>query len=168
MKSRNKKSPSPAIPVCLLLLLLPACTGDKMEKSTIKNESKIQTNMKKIISTTEAPAAIGPYSQAIETNGLLFVSGQIPMDPATGELVAGDITVQTERVIQNLGAILKAAGYSLNDVVKTTCYLSSMNDFQSFNEVYARYFTQKPARATVEVSRLPRNVMVEVEAVAVK
>ncbi len=124
--------------------------------------------MKRIIATSDAPAAIGPYSQAIEANGMLFVSGQIPMDPVTGELVAGDITVQTERVIQNLGAILKAAGYSLDDVVKTTCYLSSMEDFKPFNEVYARYFTQKPARATVEVSRLPRNVKVEVEAMAVR
>ena len=124
--------------------------------------------MKKIIATPEAPAAIGPYSQAIEANGMLFISGQIPMDPGTGEIVSGDISVQTEQVIQNLAAILKAAGFSLQDVVKTTCYLSNMNDFQQFNEVYARYFTQKPARATVEVSRLPRNVMVEVEAIAVK
>jgi len=124
--------------------------------------------MKRIIATTDAPAAIGPYSQAVEANGMLFVSGQIPMDPRTGEIVTGDISVQTERVIQNLAAILNAAGYTLKDVVKTTCYLSSMNDFQQFNEVYARYFTQKPARATVEVSRLPRDVKVEVEAVAVK
>jgi 2-iminobutanoate/2-iminopropanoate deaminase len=156
-------------PCCLLLFLLtPACTGDKTENVSQQAESKIQTNMKKIISTTEAPAAIGPYSQAVEVNGMLFVSGQIPMDPGTSEIVAGEIAVQTERVIQNLEAILKTAGYTLNDVVKTTCYLTSMNDFQQFNEVYARYFTQKPARATVEVSRLPRGAKVEVEAIAVK
>jgi 2-iminobutanoate/2-iminopropanoate deaminase len=124
--------------------------------------------MSKTITTTEAPAAIGPYSQAIEANGMLFVSGQIPLNPETGELVTGDIAVQTERVLLNLSAIIKAAGFSLNDVVKTTCYLTSMNDFQPFNEVYARYLAHKPARVTVEVSRLPRNANVEVEAVAVK
>lgn len=123
--------------------------------------------MKKIIATAGAPAAIGPYSQAVEADGILFISGQIPMDPATGEIVSGDITAQTERVIKNLEAILLAAGYELENVVKTTCYLASMDDFQAFNEVYARYFTVKPARATVEVSRLPRNVKVEVEAIAV-
>lgn len=126
------------------------------------------TGMKKIITTTEAPAAIGPYSQAIEINGMLFVSGQIPINPGTGEIVTGNISVQTEQVIRNLEAIITAAGYTLNDVVKTTCYLSSMNDFQQFNEVYARHFTQKPARATVEVSCLPKNVKVEIEAVAGK
>ncbi len=157
------------IPGCLLLFLLTsACRDDKTENASQHEKSKIQTNMKRIIATTDAPAAIGPYSQAVEANGMLFVSGQIPMDPRTGEIVTGDISVQTERVIQNLAAILNAAGYTLKDVVKTTCYLSSMNDFQQFNEVYARYFTQKPARATVEVSRLPRDVKVEVEAVAVK
>ncbi|MBN1416420.1 MAG: RidA family protein [Bacteroidales bacterium] len=124
--------------------------------------------MKKIINTAEAPVAIGPYSQAVEANGILFLSGQIPIDPGTSEIITGDISVQTMQVIQNLAAVLKAAGYSLSDVVKTTCYLSSLADFQQFNEVYARYFTQKPARATVEVSRLPRNVKVEIEAIAVK
>jgi 2-iminobutanoate/2-iminopropanoate deaminase len=124
--------------------------------------------MKKIITTAGAPAAIGPYSQAVEADGFLFISGQIPMDPETGEIVAGDISVQTERVIKNLEAILLAAGYTLDDVVKTTCYLTSMDDFQPFNEVYARWFTVKPARATIGVSRLPRNVNVEVEAIAVK
>ncbi|MBN2762910.1 MAG: RidA family protein [Bacteroidales bacterium] len=124
--------------------------------------------MKKNISTTEAPAAIGPYSQAIEANGMLFLSGQIPMDPGTGEIVAGDISVQTEQVIRNLTAVLKAAGYTLDDVVKTTCFLSDMNEFKQFNDVYARYFTEKPARATIEVSRLPRDVKVEIEAIAVR
>jgi 2-iminobutanoate/2-iminopropanoate deaminase len=124
--------------------------------------------MKKIITTAGAPAAIGPYSQAVEADGFLFISGQIAMDPVTGEIVTGDITVQTERVINNMEAILLAAGYSLDDVVKTTCYLVSMDDFKLFNEVYARHFMVRPARATVEVSCLPRNVKVEIEAIAVK
>jgi 2-iminobutanoate/2-iminopropanoate deaminase len=124
--------------------------------------------MKKTIATTDAPAAIGPYSQAIEANGMLFVSGQIPIIPETGELIAGDIVAQTTQVVQNLRAVLKAAGYSLNDVVKTTCYLASMDDFQLFNEVYANYFLHKPARATVEVSKLPKGARVEVDAIAVR
>jgi 2-iminobutanoate/2-iminopropanoate deaminase len=124
--------------------------------------------MKKIISTTTAPAAIGPYSQAIEVNGMLFISGQIPVIPDTGEVVTGDISAQTARVIQNIEAILEAADYAITDVVKTTCYLTSMNEFQPFNEVYAGCFKHKPARATVEVARLPKNVKVEIEAVAVK
>jgi len=152
-----------------LCVLLHSChRNDQKPQRQDFSEQINQHDMKKIITTTDAPSAIGPYSQAVEVNGMLFMSGQIPMDPATGEIVNGDISVQTEQVIQNLSAILKAAGYTLNDVVKTTCYLSSMNDFQQFNEVYARHFTQKPARATIEVSRLPRNVRVEIEAIAVK
>jgi 2-iminobutanoate/2-iminopropanoate deaminase len=125
--------------------------------------------MKKTISTTNAPAAIGPYSQAIEANGTLYVSGQIPIDPATGKLVEGDIQEQTHRVLKNMSAILEAAGYSLNDVVKTTCLLADMDNFKSFNEVYATYFTSnKPARATFGVVKLPLGAMVEIDAIAVK
>lgn len=156
--------------VCFVLLfaLVSACHGDKVNPVNGPTENQKHNDMKKIITTAEAPAAIGPYSQAIEADGILFISGQIPMDPATGEIITGDIAVQTERIIKNLEAILLAAGYTLDDVVKTTCYLTSMDDFQPFNEVYARYFKVKPARATVEVSRLPRNVKVEIEAIAIK
>ncbi len=124
--------------------------------------------MKRIITTTDAPAAIGPYSQAVEANGTLYISGQIPLDPQTSELVSGDIKVQTEQVIRNINTILKAAGYEVSQIVKTTCYLENLNDFQKFNEVYATWIQHKPARATVEVRRLPRNVKVEIEAIAVK
>jgi 2-iminobutanoate/2-iminopropanoate deaminase len=124
--------------------------------------------MKQIISTTDAPAAIGPYSQAVLANDLLFVSGQIPIDAQTSELVAGDIKVQTGQVIRNIEAILKAAGYEITDVVKTTCYLINLNDFQQFNEAYTEWFKHRPARVTVEVSRLPRNAKVEIEVIAAK
>ncbi len=124
--------------------------------------------MKQIISTTNAPAAIGPYSQAVEAGGLLFVSGQIPLDAQTSELVSGDIEVQTGQVIRNIEAILKAAGYEIKDVIKTTCYLTNLNDFQQFNEVYGTWFKHKPARVTVEVTRLPRNAKVEIEIIAAK
>lgn len=125
--------------------------------------------MKKIISTKEAPAAIGPYNQAVEANGMLFVSGQIPLQASTGLIVEGGIEEQTKQVLENLGAVLKAAGLSLNNVVKTTCFLKSMNDFQQMNEVYAQFFTvDQPARAAVEVSRLPKDVMIEIEAIAVR
>ncbi len=121
--------------------------------------------MKKIC-TTNAPAAIGPYSQAIKAGNLVFTSGQIPLDPATGALVNGGIAEQTERVMKNLLAVLLAAGSSPEQAVKTTCFLADMNDFAAFNEVYARYFTEKPARSCVAVKTLPKNVLVEVEAVA--
>ncbi len=121
--------------------------------------------MKKIC-TTNAPAAIGPYSQAIKAGNLVFTSGQIPLDPATGALVNGGIAEQTERVMKNLLAVLLAAGSTPEQTVKTTCFLADMNDFAAFNEVYARYFTEKPARSCVAVKTLPKNVLVEVEAVA--
>ena len=105
----------------------------------------------KVYTTEKAPAAIGPYSQAIEANGFLFASGQIPIVPATGALAAGDITVQAEQVMKNVGAILQAAGADYTDVVKTTCFLADMEDFAAFNEVYAKYFTGKPARSCVAV-----------------
>lgn len=125
------------------------------------------TIVKEIISTENAPAAIGPYSQAVKTGNLVFCSGQIPIDPTTGEFVSEDVTEQTEQVIKNLIEVLKAAGTSLDNVVKTTCFLADMNDFAAMNEVYARFFTEKPARATVQAARLPRDAKVEIEVIAV-
>lgn len=125
--------------------------------------------MKKIIATTKAPSAIGPYSQAVEVNGMLFISGQIPIDPAVGKIVEGDITAQTEQVMKNIGAILEAAGYSFADVVKSTCLLSDMADFAAMNAVYGKYYQHNaPARAAYSVKGLPMNVMVEIETIAVK
>ena len=125
--------------------------------------------MKKVISTTGAPAAIGPYSQAIEANGMLFVSGQLPVNAATGKVAEGGITEQTRQSLENIKAILAEAGYGLEHVVKTTCLLSDMANFKAFNEVYAQYFTsQAPARATFAVRELPLGVMIEIEAIAVK
>jgi 2-iminobutanoate/2-iminopropanoate deaminase len=123
--------------------------------------------MKKIISTDHAPKAIGPYSQAVVMNGFAFLSGQIPLDPSTNQLIEGDIAAQTERVIQNLKAVLEACGSSLEQVVKTTVFLKDMGEFKEMNEVYGRYFsTNAPARATVEAARLPRDVRVEIECIA--
>lgn len=122
---------------------------------------------KQVIQTKNAPAAIGPYSQAVQVGDLLFVSGQIPLDPKTGELVKGSIADETRRVLENLKAILEAAGSGFGDVVKTTIFLKDMNSFSTVNEVYGTYFPQPfPARATVEVARLPRDVNVEIEAIA--
>ena len=123
--------------------------------------------MREVIATNDAPKAIGPYSQAIKANGFVFISGQIPLDPATQELIDGDVAAQTERVLQNLSGILKAAGSSLQQVVKTSVFLKSMSDFANMNEVYSRYFTQAPpARSTVEVARLPKDVLVEIDVIA--
>lgn len=123
--------------------------------------------MKKTISSEDAPKAIGPYSQAIVHNGLAFLSGQIPLDPATGELVSADIAVQTERVLENIRAVLEACGASMDSVLKTTVFLKDMADFPKMNEVYARYFSQSPpARSTVQAAKLPRDVMVEIDAIA--
>jgi 2-iminobutanoate/2-iminopropanoate deaminase len=121
------------------------------------------------ISTSQAPQAIGPYSQAISTDALVFVSGQIPIDPSSGQLVAGGIREQTHRVLQNLAAILKAANTSLEKTVKTTVYLKDMNHFQEMNQVYGEYFKENPpARATVEVARLPKDVLVEIDLIALR
>ena len=123
--------------------------------------------MRYAIDTTDAPKAIGPYSQAIKASGFVFVSGQIPIDPATQQLIEGDIADQTDRVLQNLSNILEAAGSDMENVVKTTVFLKSMNDFAAMNEVYARFFKHDPpARATVEVSRLPKDVLVEIDLIA--
>jgi len=120
-----------------------------------------------IITTDKAPAAIGPYSQAVKSGQMLYCSGQIPLDPATGEMVAGDITAQTERVMKNITAVLSAAGAGFDDVVKTTIYLVDMGDFASVNKVYGNYFnTHKPARSTVAVKSLPRGALVEIEVIA--
>ena len=120
----------------------------------------------KQISTQSAPAAIGPYSQGFVVNGLLYTSGQIALDPATGEVVAATITEQAHQVMKNLGALLEAADSSYEKTVKTTCFLAAMNDFAAFNEVYGQYFTGKPARSCVAVKTLPKNVLCEVELIA--
>ena len=120
------------------------------------------------ISTKNAPAAIGPYSQAIEINGLVFTSGQIAMNPENGNIEATTIETQTEQVMKNLSAILEAAGTDMTKAVKTTCFLADMNDFSAFNEVYGKYFTTKPARSCVAVKTLPKNVLCEVEVIAAK
>jgi len=123
--------------------------------------------MRDIIATGRGPKAIGPYSQGIKANGFVFLSGQIPLDPATQQIVAGEIAAQTERVLQNIAGILEAAGTSLARVVKTTVFLKNMSDFGAMNEVYGRYFSSDPpARSTVEVARLPKDVLVEIEVVA--
>ncbi len=123
--------------------------------------------MRQAVSTASAPAAIGPYSQAVRAGSLVFVSGQIPIDPATGALVTGDIGAQTHRVLQNVGAILKAAGASLDQVVRTTVYLADMNDFAAMNEAYGTYFpSPAPARATVQAARLPKDARVEIDVIA--
>ncbi len=125
--------------------------------------------MKKVINTKNAPAAIGPYSQAIEINGTLYISGQIPINPELGKVVEGDITAQTEQVMKNIEAILKEAGYSFSDVVKSTCLLANMEDFKAMNEVYGKYYTENaPARAAFAVKELPLGVLVEIETLAVK
>ena len=125
--------------------------------------------MKKIISTDKAPAAIGPYSQAIEVNGMVFTSGVIPINPATNELVTGSIEVQAEQAIGNLAALLEAAGTSVDNVVKTVVFIKNMDDFGKVNEIYAKYFTKDfPARSCVEVARLPKDVLIEIEAIATK
>ena len=121
----------------------------------------------KVISTNKAPAAIGPYSQAVQAGNLLFCSGQIPLDPLSGEIVAGDIRRQAEQVLENVAAVLSAAGADFNDVVKATVFLVAMSDFAAVNEVYGRYFSgHKPARSTVAVRELPRGVLLEIEVIA--
>jgi len=125
--------------------------------------------MKKVINTANAPKAIGPYSQAIEANGMLFISGQIPINPETGKIVEGGISDQTEQVMKNIEAILKEAGYTFSDVIKSTCLLNDMENFAAMNEVYGKYYKQDPpARAAYGVVKLPLGVMVEIETIAAK
>jgi 2-iminobutanoate/2-iminopropanoate deaminase len=125
--------------------------------------------MKRVIFTEMAPKPVGPYSQAIEANGMLFIAGQVPLNPATSKVVEGGIREQTQQVLENIGVILDAAGYDFSHVVKTTCLLNSMSDFQAMNEVYARFFEiDPPARVTYAVKELPLNVLVEIEMIATK
>lgn len=125
--------------------------------------------MKKIISTDKAPKAIGPYSQAVEANGVLYISGQVPIDPSTGKLVEGDIKEQTEQVMKNIGAILAAAGLNYSNVVKSTCLLNNMDNFAAMNEVYSQYYTyEMPARAAYGVVKLPLGALIEIETIAVR
>jgi 2-iminobutanoate/2-iminopropanoate deaminase len=129
---------------------------------------EVVETVKQIVRTSDAPAAIGPYSQAVKAGGFVFASGQIPIDPQTGQFVPGGIAEQTEQVLRNLKAVLEAAGSSLDQVVKTTVFLADMNDFAAMNEVYGRYFSEDapPARATVQAARLPRDARVEIEVIA--
>jgi len=123
--------------------------------------------MREVVTTKEGPQAIGPYSQAVRSNGFVFVSGQVAIDPATQQVITGDVAVQTDRVIRNLSGILKAAGSRLEKVVRSTVFLKNMSDFAAMNEVYAKYFTAAPpARSTVEVARLPKDVLVEIDVIA--
>ena len=123
--------------------------------------------MREVIATKEGPQAIGPYSQAIRANGFVFVSGQVAIDPATQQVISGDVVVQTDRVLKNLSAILKAAGTGLEKVVRSTVFLKNMGDFTAMNEIYGRYFSATPpARSTVEVARLPKDVLVEIDVIA--
>src|SRR5579863_10381820 len=123
--------------------------------------------MREVISTNDGPKAIGPYSQAIRANGFVFLSGQIPLDPSTQQVVEGDAAAQTQRVLENLKGVVEAAGSSMQRVVKTTVFLADMNDFAAMNDVYARFFAaHPPARSTVEVARLPKNVRVEIDLIA--
>lgn len=125
--------------------------------------------MKKIINTEKAPKAVGPYSQAVEANGTIYVSGQLPIDPATAKFVEGGVKEQTEQVLKNVGAILEAAGYTFQNVVKSTVLLQSMDDFAAMNEVYARFYTvDMPARVAYQVAKLPMGALVEIETIAVK
>ena len=140
-------------------------TKIKIDKILCKNMEVI--NMFKVTSTDKAPAAIGPYSQAIEVNGFLFASGQVLINPEVGDVVAEGIVDQSVQVMKNIGAILEVNGLTYTDVVKTTCFLADMGDFATFNEVYAKYFTGKPARSCVAVKTLPKNVLCEVEILAV-
>lgn len=123
--------------------------------------------MFKVIKTEKAPGAIGPYSQALVSGNMLYASGQIPLNPENGQVVEGDITIQTTQVMKNISAILEAAGATFENVIKTTCFLKNMDDFAAFNEVYAQYFTGKPARSCVAVAKLPKDVACEVEIIAV-
>jgi len=130
------------------------------------SQKERKENIMRKISTKKAPAAIGPYSQGIITGNLLFASGQIAINPATGEIEGNDIVAQTEQVMKNIGAILDEAGTDYSKVVKTTCFLADMGDFGTFNEIYGKYFTEKPARSCVAVKTLPKNVLCEVEVIA--
>jgi 2-iminobutanoate/2-iminopropanoate deaminase len=132
-----------------------------------KQSATIGGSMRQVIATKDGPQAIGPYSQAIRANGFVFVSGQVAIDPATQQVIPGDVAAQADRVLKNLSGILKAAGSGLEKVVRSTVFLKNMNDFSAMNEVYGKYFSsQPPARSTVEVARLPKDVLVEIDVIA--
>jgi 2-iminobutanoate/2-iminopropanoate deaminase len=134
---------------------------------TLLRSSFPENPMREVIATNDGPKAIGPYSQAIRANGFVFVSGQVAIDPATQQVIEGDVAVQTERVLKNLSGILKAAGSELGKVVRSTVFLKNMGDFAAMNEVYGKYFTATPpARSTVEVARLPKDVLIEIDVIA--
>jgi 2-iminobutanoate/2-iminopropanoate deaminase len=134
-----------------------------------ESEKEVASTVRQTVATESAPGAIGPYSQAIKAGGFVFASGQIPIDPATGEFVEGGVGEQTEQVLHNLAEVLRAAGCGLEDVVKTTVFLADMNDFAAMNEAYARHFkTDPPARSTVQAARLPRDARVEIDVIAVE
>jgi 2-iminobutanoate/2-iminopropanoate deaminase len=134
-----------------------------------ESEKEVASTLRQTVSTKNAPGAIGPYSQAVAAGGFVFLSGQVPIDPVTGEFVAGGVAEQTEQVLRNLAEVLKAAGCGLEDVVKTTVFLADMNDFAAMNEVYGRFFkAEPPARSTVQAARLPRDARVEIDVIAVK
>ena len=141
---------------CISAMLLSSCCSQSTKDNTMKQR----------IDTQNAPAAIGPYSQAVQAGNTLYISGQIPINPANGQIEGTDIVSQTEQVMKNVGALLEAAGTSYQKVVKTTCFLADMKDFATFNEVYAKYFTEKPARSCVAVKALPKDVLCEVEVIA--
>lgn len=137
----------------------------QVRRGTERTDS-MSKNKLEVIATKKAPAAIGPYSQAIVAGNFLYASGQIPIDPKTGALVEGDVSVQAKQVCENIGKILKKAGTDFDHVVKTTCFLADMSDFAAFNEVYGKYFTSKPARSCVAVKEIPKKVLCEVEVIA--
>ena len=153
----------------ILLILLGVLLTNACKYSSDNNSQNDNHTMKRIINTDKAPKAIGPYSQAIEANGFLFISGQIPVDPATGTVVEGGIREQTQQVLENIKSILDEAGYSLSDVVKSTCFLKDINDFQGMNELYGKYYSDhKPTRSTFAVKDLPLGVLVEIETIAAR
>jgi 2-iminobutanoate/2-iminopropanoate deaminase len=134
----------------------------------LRDEKEVAETVKQIVATKDAPQAIGPYAQAVRAGGFIFTSGQIPLDPQTGEFVPGGIAEQTEQVLRNLSKVLEAAGTSLERVVKATVYLADMGDFAAMNEVYGRYFeTEPPARSTVQAARLPRDARIEIDLIAI-
>jgi 2-iminobutanoate/2-iminopropanoate deaminase len=153
--------------VFLKIFAIATRSDDLSARAASAKNSLLEVRVMEAVVTDRGPQAIGPYSQAIRANGFVFLSGQIPLDPKTQEVVKGDVSVQTERVLENLKGVVEAAGSSLQRVVKTTVFLADMDDFAAMNEVYSRYFVaHKPARSTVEVTRLPKNVRVEIDLIA--
>jgi|APCry1669189101_1035198.scaffolds.fasta_scaffold00014_96 2-iminobutanoate/2-iminopropanoate deaminase len=154
--------------VCMIFTGLIAANAQESAYS-VNVQAVRSVKAKRIVNTEDAPKAIGPFSQAVEVNGILYISGQLPLDPSSGKMVDGGISEQVGQVMKNIGAVLKAAGYDYSDVVKSTCMLSDMDNFKDFNTVYGKYFpVDPPARATFAVVKLPLGALVEIEAVAIK